>query len=67
MAHHRDTRRSTAGLAFRAIAGILVLALGSTLIACSSAATSSSLLFTKIVPEFSLTSPNDDKTRTLTL
>jgi glucose/arabinose dehydrogenase len=42
MAHHRDTRRSTAGLAFRALAGILALALGSTLIACSSATTSSS-------------------------
>ena len=42
MAHHRDTRRSTAGLAFRAIAGILALTLGSTLLACSAPAKSSS-------------------------
>jgi len=42
MALQSDTRRPTAGLAFRALAGILALTLGSTLIACSSAATSSS-------------------------
>ena len=42
MAHHRDTRRSTAGLAFRALAGILAVALGSTLVACSAPAKSSS-------------------------
>ena len=42
MALHRDTRRPTAGLAFRAIAGILALALGSTLVACSAPAKSSS-------------------------
>ena len=42
MAHHRDTRRSTAGLAFRALAGVLAVALGSTLVACSAPAKSSS-------------------------
>lgn len=42
MAHHRDTRRSTAGLAFRALTGILAVALGSTLVACSAPAKSSS-------------------------
>ncbi len=42
MPHHRDTRRSTAGLAFRASAGVLAVALGSTLLACSAPAKSSS-------------------------
>jgi glucose/arabinose dehydrogenase len=42
MAHHRNTRRSTAGLAFRASAGVLAVALGSTLLACSAPAKSSS-------------------------
>ena len=42
MAHHRDTRRSTAGLAFRALVGILAVAIGSTLVACSAPAKSSS-------------------------
>jgi len=42
MAHHDDTRRSNPGLAFRAVAGVLAVVVGITLVACSAPDKSSS-------------------------
>jgi len=42
MAHHDDTRRLNPGLAFRAVAGVLAVVVGITLVACSAPEKSSS-------------------------